>query len=148
MIIMIDNYCSFTYNQVHYFGDLGVELQLYRNDQITLDELKKLNIKAIIISSGPCTPNEAGISLPLIEYFNDKIPLFGICLGHQSMGQAFGGNIVHAKQVMHGKLSPIYHSNKGVFRGLPNPFQAVRYHSLVVDQKTLPKCLEATDRKS
>ena len=144
MVLLIDNYCSFTYNQVHYFGDLGVELCIKRNDEITLSEIEKLNPKQIVISSGPCTPNEAGISLELIKHYAGKIPILGICLGHQSIGQAFGGKIVHAKEVMHGKLSKIYHNNKGIFNNLSTPFIAVRYHSLVVDKYTLPEDLEIT----
>src|SRR3989344_7368725 len=144
MVLLIDNYCSFTYNQVHYFGDLGVELCIKRNDEITLSEIEKLNPKQIVISSGPCTPNEAGISLELIKHYAGKIPILGICLGHQSIGQAFGGKIVHAKEVMHGKLSKIYHNNKGIFNNLSTRFIAVRYHSLVVDKYTLPEDLEIT----
>ncbi|HFE32628.1 MAG TPA: aminodeoxychorismate/anthranilate synthase component II, partial [Gammaproteobacteria bacterium] len=141
---MIDNYDSFTYNLVQYFGELGAEVQVYRNDQITLDELDALQPERIVISPGPCTPNEAGISLAAIEYFAGKVPLLGVCLGHQSIGQAFGGRIVHAKQIMHGKTSMIHHKNEGVFKGLDNPVEATRYHSLVIEKESLPDCLEIT----
>lgn len=144
MLLLIDNYCSFTYNQVHYFGDLGAELCIKRNDEITLAGVEKINPSHIVISSGPCSPNEAGISLKLIQHCFNKFPILGICLGHQSIGQTFGGKIIHAKEVMHGKLSKIYHNNKGIFIGLPNPFTAVRYHSLVIDKNSLPEDLEIT----
>ena len=144
MLLMIDNYDSFTYNLVQYFGELGTDVQVYRNDQITLDEVVKLNPERIVISPGPCTPNEAGISLEMIEYFAGKVPLLGVCLGHQSIGQAFGGKIVHAGEIMHGKTSMMHHKNKGVFRGLENPFEATRYHSLVIEKDSLPDCLEVT----
>ena len=144
MLVMIDNYDSFTYNLVQYFGELGAEVQVYRNDQITLDELDALQPERIVISPGPCTPNEAGISLAAIEYFAGKVPLLGVCLGHQSIGQAFGGRIVHAKQIMHGKTSMIHHKNEGVFKGLDNPVEATRYHSLVIEKESLPDCLEIT----
>lgn len=144
MLIMIDNYDSFTYNLVQYFSELGEEIVVFRNDEITLKKIAQLKPERIVISPGPCTPNEAGISLSIIERFSNQTPLLGVCLGHQSIGQAFGGKIVHAKQLMHGKTSPIHHHNKGVFRNLPNPFTATRYHSLVIDRATLPDCLEIT----
>lgn len=144
MILMIDNYDSFTYNLVQYLGELGAKIIVYRNDEITLEQIEQLNPEAIVISPGPCTPNEAGISMPLIKTFSDKIPILGVCLGHQSMGQVFGGNVIRANKVMHGKVSTIYHNNQGVFKDLPNPFQATRYHSLVVEKATLPDCFEIT----
>ena len=144
MLLMIDNYDSFTYNLVQYFGELGADVCVYRNDQITLDEVVKLNPERIVISPGPCTPNEAGISLEVIKHFAGKVPLLGVCLGHQSIGQAFGGNIVHAREIMHGKTSMIHHNDVGVFKGLENPFEATRYHSLVIEKESLPDCLEVT----
>ncbi|HEB26501.1 MAG TPA: aminodeoxychorismate/anthranilate synthase component II [Porticoccus sp.] len=144
MILMIDNYDSFTYNVVQYLGELKAEVKVVRNDEITLEEMAALAPEKIVISPGPCTPNEAGISVATIERFAGKVPILGICLGHQSIGQAFGGKVVRAREVMHGKTSPIYHNNEGVFRGLPNPFEATRYHSLIVDQASLPDCLEVT----
>lgn len=144
MLLMIDNYDSFTYNLVQYLGELGQEVLVYRNDEIDLAKVAALNPDHIFISPGPCTPNEAGISVPLIKQFAGKIPLLGVCLGHQSIGQAFGGNIIHAKQLMHGKTSLIYHNDVGVFKGLPNPYTATRYHSLVIEKETLPDCLEIT----
>ncbi len=144
MILMIDNYDSFTYNVVQYLCELGAQVEVFRNDAITTDEIRKLGPEKIVISPGPCTPNEAGISLEVVSAFAGTIPILGICLGHQSIGQAFGGDVVRADEVMHGKTSPIYHSNTGVFRGLPNPFEATRYHSLVVARDTLPDCLEVT----
>ncbi len=144
MLVMIDNYDSFTYNLVQYFGELGAEVQVFRNDQITLDELDTLKPERIVISPGPCTPNEAGISLAAIDYFAGKVPLLGVCLGHQSIGQAFGGKIVHARQIMHGKTSMIHHKDVGVFKGLDNPVEATRYHSLVIEKESLPDCLEIT----
>jgi anthranilate synthase component II len=144
MLLMIDNYDSFTYNLVQYFGELGEEVVVYRNDQITLEEIERMRPQRIIVSPGPCTPNEAGISVPLIQHFAGAIPILGVCLGHQSIGQAYGGRIAHAKQLMHGKTSAIHHRRDGVFRGLPEPFQATRYHSLVIDRATLPDCLEIT----
>lgn len=144
MILMIDNYDSFTYNVVQYLGELKAEVKVVRNDEITLEEMAALAPEKIVISPGPCTPNEAGISVATIEHFAGKVPILGICLGHQSIGQAFGGKVVRAREVMHGKTSPIYHNNEGVFRGLPNPFEATRYHSLIVDQASLPDCLEVT----
>lgn len=144
MILMIDNYDSFTYNVVQYLGELKANVQVVRNDEITVDEIAGLAPEKIVISPGPCTPNEAGISVATIERFAGDIPILGICLGHQSIGQAFGGKVVRAREVMHGKTSPIYHNNTGVFRGLPNPFEATRYHSLVVERESLPDCLEVT----
>ena len=144
MLLMIDNYDSFTYNLVQYFGELGAEVKVFRNDEITLEQVADLKPDHIVVSPGPCTPNEAGISVPLIKQFAGKVPILGVCLGHQSIGQAFGGNIIHAKQLMHGKTSMIHHQDKGVFHGLPNPFRATRYHSLVIERETLPDCLEIT----
>jgi anthranilate synthase component 2 len=144
MLLMIDNYDSFTYNLVQYLGELGEDVRVYRNDQITLDQVAALTPSYIVISPGPCTPNEAGVSVPLIGRFAGKVPILGVCLGHQSIGQAFGGRIVHAKSVMHGKTSAIRHEGKGVFAGLPNPLTATRYHSLVIERATLPACLEIT----
>lgn len=144
MLLMIDNYDSFTYNLVQYLGELGADVRVYRNDQITVDEIAHLAPDHIVISPGPCTPNEAGVSVATIKAFAGKIPLLGVCLGHQSIGQAFGGRIIHAKQIMHGKTSMIHHKNVGVFHGLSNPFEATRYHSLVIEKETLPDCLEIT----
>ena len=144
MLLMIDNYDSFTYNLVQYFGELGEEVAVYRNDEITLDAVARLKPARIVVSPGPCTPNEAGVSVPLIKRFAGEIPILGVCLGHQSIGQAFGGRIVHAKQLMHGKTSAIRHNDAGVFKGLPDPFQATRYHSLVIERESLPDCLEIT----
>lgn len=144
MILMIDNYDSFTYNVVQYLGEIGVEVAVHRNDEITLEDIEAMAPEKIVISPGPCTPNEAGVSLAVIEKFAGKIPLLGICLGHQSIGQAFGGDIVRAGKVMHGKISAMHHKNIGVFSGLNNPFNATRYHSLVIDKNTLPDCLEIT----
>jgi anthranilate synthase component II len=144
MLLMLDNYDSFTYNLVQYLGELGEEVTVYRNDEITLDDVEAMRPARIVVSPGPCTPNEAGISVPLIERFAGKIPLLGVCLGHQSIGQAFGGKIVHAGHLMHGKTSLISHTSQGVFRDLPVPFQATRYHSLVIERDTLPECLEVT----
>ena len=144
MLLMIDNYDSFTYNLVQYLGELGQDVQVYRNDEIDLATVKKLNPRHIVISPGPCTPNEAGISVPLIHEFAGKIPLLGVCLGHQSIGQAFGGHIIKAKTLMHGKTSLIHHTNSGVFKDLPNPYTATRYHSLVIERATIPDCLEIT----
>ena len=143
-LLMIDNYDSFTWNLVQYFGELGEEVRTVRNDAITLDEVVALAPARIVISPGPCTPAEAGISLPLIERFAGRIPILGVCLGHQAIGAAFGGRVVRAKQVMHGKTSPIRHDGAGVFRGLPDPFTAIRYHSLAVERESLPGCLEVT----
>ena len=144
MLLMIDNYDSFTYNLVQYFGELGQEVQVFRNDEISLEEVDRLGADRVVISPGPCTPSEAGISVALIQRFAGKIPILGVCLGHQSIGQAFGGRIVHAGQLMHGKTSEIRHRDAGVFHGLPNPLTATRYHSLVIEKKTLPACLEVT----
>lgn len=144
MLLMIDNYDSFTYNLVQYFGELGEQVKVVRNDEISVEQIAGLNPRRIVISPGPCTPNEAGISVPAIRSFAGKIPLLGVCLGHQSIGQAFGGHIVHAKQLMHGKVSSITHENAGVFRGLPNPLTATRYHSLVIERESLPDCLQVT----
>lgn len=144
MLLMIDNYDSFTYNLVQYFGELGADVQVFRNDQIDLDEIERLAPSHIVISPGPCTPSEAGISVPAIGRFAGKIPILGVCLGHQSIGQAFGGKVVHAREVMHGKTSPVKHRGEGVFAGLPSPFTVTRYHSLVVEQASLPDCLEVT----
>ncbi|HEB66872.1 MAG TPA: aminodeoxychorismate/anthranilate synthase component II, partial [Gammaproteobacteria bacterium] len=141
---MIDNYDSFTYNLVQYFGELGVEVEVHRNDQITVEEIEQKDPEWIVISPGPCTPNEAGISVDAIRYFAGRKPILGVCLGHQSIGQAFGGDIVHAGAIMHGKTSMIHHNDKGLFRGIPNPFEATRYHSLVIDKATLPEELEIT----
>lgn len=144
MLLMIDNYDSFTYNLVQYFGELGVEVEVVRNDQIDIEAIEKLAPDHLVISPGPCTPKEAGISVPAILHFAGKLPILGVCLGHQSVGQAFGGDIVHASKVMHGKTSMVKHKNVGVFAGLSNPFEATRYHSLVIDQNTLPDCLQVT----
>jgi len=144
MLLMIDNYDSFTYNIVQYLGELGADVRVYRNDAISIAQIEALAPDQIVISPGPCTPSEAGISVPVITHFAGKIPLLGICLGHQGIGQAFGGDVIRAKKVMHGKLSPIHHADKGVFNGLSNPFTATRYHSLVIDSRTLPECLEIT----
>jgi len=144
MLLMIDNYDSFTYNLVQYFGELGQEVRVVRNDEITLQEIERMQPEHLVISPGPCTPNEAGISVAAITRFAGKIPILGVCLGHQSIGQAFGGHIVHAGKIMHGKTSPIHHANSGIFSGLTNPYQATRYHSLVVDSERLPECLEVT----
>ena len=144
MLLMIDNYDSFTYNVVQYLAELGETVQVYRNDEITVAGITALAPQRIVISPGPCTPNEAGISMAVIEQFAGKLPLLGICLGHQSIGQVFGGNISRARRVMHGKLSPVYHNGTGVFAGLPSPYNATRYHSLVIDRNSLPSCLEIT----
>ena len=144
MLLMIDNYDSFTYNLVQYLGELGEDVRVFRNDEITLEEIALLAPRAIVISPGPCTPKEAGISVPLIERFAGTLPILGVCLGHQAIGQAFGGRIVHAKRVMHGKTSPIHHEGKGVFAGLSNPLTATRYHSLVIERESLPSSLEIT----
>ena len=144
MLLMIDNYDSFTYNLVQYLSEIGQEVKVYRNDKITIEEVNKLNPKYIVMSPGPCTPNEAGISLELINSFKGKIPILGVCLGHQSIGQAFGGKIIHAQTIMHGKTSQIFHENTGVFNGIKSPFTATRYHSLVIDKKSLPDCFDIT----
>jgi anthranilate synthase component 2 len=144
MLLMIDNYDSFTYNVVQYFAELGADVQVYRNDEITIEQIEALNPDHLVISPGPCTPKEAGISVDAIRHFAGKLPILGICLGHQSIGQVFGGHIVRAGQVMHGKTSPVVHADQGVFKDLKNPLVATRYHSLVIDKKTLPDCLEIT----
>lgn len=144
MILVIDNYDSFTYNLVQYLGELGERIEVRRNDEIDLAGIEALAPDHILISPGPCTPNEAGVSLSLLEHFKGKIPILGVCLGHQSIGQAFGGEVIRAERLMHGKTSPIHHNNKGLFEGLPNPFTATRYHSLIVKRETLPECLEIT----
>jgi len=144
MLVMIDNYDSFTYNLVQYLGELGEEVKTFRNDEITIEQIEALNPDRIMISPGPCTPNEAGISLEVIKHFAGKLPLMGVCLGHQSIGQAFGGNVVHAKRIMHGKTSKMTHSDQGVFQGLKSPYVVTRYHSLVVERESLPDCLEVT----
>ena len=143
-ILMIDNYDSFTYNIVQYLSELGAKITVYRNDEILLSDIEKIAPDKIVISPGPCTPNEAGISLECVAQFSGKIPLLGVCLGHQSIGQSFGGVIVHARQIMHGKTSLIHHDNKGVFTNLPNPFEATRYHSLIIEKNTLPSTLEVS----
>lgn len=144
MLLMIDNYDSFTYNLVQYFSELCQEVVVHRNDQISNNDITKINPNYIVISPGPCTPNEAGISLDVVDYFKGTIPILGVCLGHQSIGQAFGGKITHAKTIMHGKTSNIHHSNTGIFHGLSNPFIATRYHSLVIERESLPACFEIT----
>ena len=144
MLLMIDNYDSFTYNLVQYFGELGQEVEVHRNDQISIKEIETLAPDHIVISPGPCTPNEAGISLELVNHFKGQIPLLGVCLGHQSIGQAFGGKIVHAHNIMHGKTSDIYHNNTDIFAGFENPYTATRYHSLVIEKKSMPDCFEIT----
>jgi len=144
MLLMIDNYDSFTYNLVQYFGELGEEVRVVRNDAIDVDGIAALSPARIVISPGPCTPNEAGVSLPLIRAFAGKLPILGVCLGHQAIGQAFGGRIVHARRVMHGKTSSVSHAAMGVFAGLPSPFLATRYHSLAIERASLPDCLEIT----
>ena len=144
MILIIDNYDSFTYNLVQYLGELGAELVVYRNDQISLEEIADIAPEKIVISPGPCTPNEAGISVALVQHFAGKIPILGVCLGHQSIGQAFGGKIVGAPTIMHGKVSEIHHRGQSIFEGLPDPFIATRYHSLIVERDSLPDCLEIT----
>lgn len=144
MLLMIDNYDSFTYNLVQYFGELGENITVYRNNKITVQEIERLKPQRIVISPGPCTPREAGISVDVIKHFAGKIPVLGVCLGHQSIGAAFGGDIIRAPRLMHGKTSLIYHDGKTIFAGLPNPFEATRYHSLLINKETLPACLEVT----
>lgn len=144
MLLMIDNYDSFTYNLVQYLGELGADVRVYRNDRISVQEIEELQPERIVISPGPCTPNEAGVSIDTIRRFAGRIPILGVCLGHQSIGQAFGGHIGHARAIMHGKTSMMHHNNIGVFKGLPNPFEATRYHSLVIEPDSLPECLEIT----
>ena len=144
MVFMLDNYDSFTYNLVQYLGELGADVQVHRNDALTVMDVEKLVPERIVISPGPCTPNEAGISLELVKSCAGRVPILGVCLGHQAIGQAFGGKVVHAGRVMHGKVSSVHHTGQGVFAGLPNPFEATRYHSLVLEQMSLPECLEVT----
>ncbi|QGG47724.1 aminodeoxychorismate/anthranilate synthase component II [Heliorestis convoluta] len=146
MIVMIDNYDSFTYNLVQYLGELGEQIQVFRNDHVEIAEIEKLQPQHIVISPGPCTPNEAGISMDVIRHFAGSIPILGVCLGHQSIGQVFGGRVIRASRLMHGKTSPISHDGKTIFENLPDPFTATRYHSLVVEQATLPDCLEVSAR--
>lgn len=144
MLLMIDNYDSFTFNLVQYLGELGENVQVHRNDKISLSDIRDLNPERIVISPGPCTPNEAGISLQILEEFKDTKPILGVCLGHQCIGQVFGGKVIHARQIMHGKTSPVYHENTDIFKDIEDPFTATRYHSLVVDEATLPECLHTT----
>ncbi len=144
MLLMLDNYDSFTYNLVRYFRELGAEVVVYRNDEISVESIEKLAPSHLVISPGPCTPKEAGISLEVVDFFKGKIPILGVCLGHQTIGQAFGGKIIHAKTIMHGKTSLINHNNQGVFKGLKNPFTATRYHSLVVEKISCPDCFDIT----
>ncbi len=144
MLLMIDNYDSFTYNIVQYFGELGEEVVVFRNDKITIPEMEEMTPERIVISPGPCSPDEAGISVGAIRHFAGKVPILGVCLGHQAIGAAFGGRIVRSASLMHGKTSPIHHNGKGLFKGLPCPFEATRYHSLVVERASLPDCLEVT----
>jgi anthranilate synthase/aminodeoxychorismate synthase-like glutamine amidotransferase len=144
MLALIDNYDSFTYNLVQYFGQLGVEVRVYRNDQVTLEELARLEPTWLVISPGPCSPNEAGISMAAIRHFAGRLPILGVCLGHQAIGAAFGGEVIRAPRLMHGKTSLIYHDGKDLFQGIPSPFEAIRYHSLIVDRETLPDCLQVS----
>ncbi|MBB5351729.1 anthranilate synthase/aminodeoxychorismate synthase-like glutamine amidotransferase [Haloferula luteola] len=144
MLLVIDNYDSFTYNLVQYFGELGVEMKIIRNDDASVDEIREMKPTRICISPGPCTPNEAGVSLDVIREFGQELPILGVCLGHQSIGQVYGGDVIRAERLMHGKTSPILHEGKSVFAGLPSPFEATRYHSLIVKRETLPDCLEIT----
>ncbi len=144
MLLMIDNYDSFTYNLVQYFGELGQDLKVYRNNRITIPEIERMNPDRIVISPGPCTPKEAGISIDVIKHFTGKVPILGVCLGHQSIGDAFGGDVIRAPYLMHGKTSMIHHDGKTIFRGLPNPFEATRYHSLIIKRETIPAVLEVT----
>jgi anthranilate synthase component 2 len=144
MLLMVDNYDSFTYNVVQYFGELKTDVKVVRNDEVSVEAIAKENPEYVVISPGPCTPSKAGISMSAVDYFSGKVPVLGICLGHQSIGEVFGGQTVRASKVMHGKVSPVYHNNVGVFAGLPSPFNATRYHSLVTDKNTLPDCLEIT----
>ncbi len=144
MLLMIDNYDSFTYNLVQYFGELGEDVRTFRNDEITLEQIAQLNPSRICISPGPCTPHEAGVSVPVLQHFAGKLPILGVCLGHQSIGAAFGGKVIRAKEVMHGKTSPIQHTGTGVFRELPSPYTVIRYHSLAIERESLPDCLEVT----
>lgn len=144
MILMIDNYDSFTYNLVQYLGEMGQQLKVFRNDKITVDQIEEMKPEKIVISPGPCTPNEAGVSVEVIKHFAGKTPILGVCLGHQSIGQAFGGEVVRAQRLMHGKTSLIHHDGEGVFKDMPNPFEATRYHSLIIRRETIPDCLQIT----
>lgn len=144
MLLVIDNYDSFTYNLVQYFLELGEEVKVFRNDEITIDEMDRLKPAQIVVSPGPCTPNEAGISVETVQKFSGKIPILGVCLGHQSIGQAFGGKIIRAQRVMHGKTSKIHHDGKTIFEGIEDPFEATRYHSLIIEKESLPECFEVT----
>jgi len=144
MLLVIDNYDSFTYNLVQYFGELGAEMEVYRNDKISIDEIREKGPERICVSPGPCTPDDAGISCDVIREFAGELPLFGVCLGHQSIGQVFGGDVIRADRLMHGKTSPVFHNGEGLFQGLPSPFEATRYHSLIVKRETLPDSLEIT----
>ncbi|MEI6892092.1 MAG: aminodeoxychorismate/anthranilate synthase component II [Pontiella sp.] len=144
MILVIDNYDSFTYNLVQYLGELGAEMRIFRNDKITVQEAVALNPEKVLVSPGPCSPKEAGISCDIIREFGPRLPLFGVCLGHQSIGEVYGGNVIRAERLMHGKTSPMIHEGQSVFKGLPSPFDATRYHSLIVERETLPDCLEIT----
>ena len=144
MILVIDNYDSFTYNLVQYLGELGAEMRVFRNDKITVEEAVALNPEKVLVSPGPCTPKEAGVSCDIIREFGPRLPLFGVCLGHQSIGEVYGGNVVRADRLMHGKTSPMLHEGKSVFKGLPSPFDATRYHSLIIERESLPECLEIT----
>ncbi len=146
MILMIDNYDSFTYNLVQYLGELGEDVRVFRNDKITIDEIEELGPERIVISPGPCTPKEAGVSVEVIRHFGVKIPILGVCLGHQAIGEAYGGDVVRAGRLMHGKTSMIHHDGKTIYRGLPNPFEATRYHSLIIKRETIPACLEVSAR--
>lgn len=146
MILMIDNYDSFTYNLVQYLGELGEDVRVFRNDKITIEEIEELGPERIVISPGPCTPKEAGISIEVIRHFGVKIPILGVCLGHQAIGEAYGGDVVRAGRLMHGKTSMIHHDGKTIYRGLPNPFEATRYHSLIIKRETIPACLEVSAR--
>ncbi len=144
MILVIDNYDSFTFNLVQYLGELGAEMRVYRNDKITVEEAVALNPEKVLVSPGPCTPNEAGISCDIVREFGPRLPVFGVCLGHQAIGDVYGGNVVRADRLMHGKTSPMIHEGKSVFKGLPSPFDATRYHSLIIERDSIPECLEIT----
>ena len=144
MILVIDNYDSFTFNLVQYLGELGAEMRVYRNDKITVEEAVALNPEKVLVSPGPCTPKEAGISCDIVREFGPRLPLFGVCLGHQSIGDVYGGNVIRADRLMHGKTSPMIHEGKSVFKGLPSPFDATRYHSLIIERESIPECLEIT----
>ena len=144
MILVIDNYDSFTYNLVQYLGELGAEMRVFRNDKITVGEAVALNPEKVLVSPGPCTPKEAGVSCDIISEFGHRLPLFGVCLGHQSIGDVYGGNVIRAERLMHGKTSPMIHEGRSVFKGLPSPFDATRYHSLIIERESLPDCLEIT----